>query len=489
MENPNPAFVQEGEMLKDELIKIVGKGNVLDDEETLTSYSSDLSLQPAKKPRLVVKPKNTEEVQRVVKHANEHLIPLVPVSSKVHFHGETIPEQGGIVVDLSRMDRVIEIDARNRKVKIEPGVTWGKLEEALREHEQMPLKPLFPHPLKVALTSSLEREPMLIPKYEYAEPVLTMEVVLPTGDLFKTGTASATKTEEAYPEGPGIDFFRFFQAAQGTLGIVTWLNIKTEYLPKHQKPFFIPFDRIEEVIEPVYRIQRRHIGNECFVLNRMHLATLLAEDFKKDFEKLRDTLPPFTLIVVIAGAPRRPLERIAYEEEALGEISSELLFEPKKTVGGIAGLGDTMLKLLRTPQPADNYWKARYKGSTQDIFFITTLNRIKEFHSLILTKAAEHGYCSEDIGVYLQPLERGRACHLEFSFSCDLTSSKEVEKVKQLSRELSEEMISSGGFFSRPYGEWADMVYRRASVYTWTLKEIKKIFDPKNIMNPGKLCF
>jgi hypothetical protein len=221
----------------------------------------------------------------------------------------------------------------------------------------------------------------------------------------------------------------------------------------------------------------------------MHLATLLAEDFKKDFEKLRDTLPPFTLIVVIAGAPRRPLERIAYEEEALGEISSELLFEPKKTVGGIAGLGDTMLKLLRTPQSADNYWKARYKGSTQDIFFITTLNRIKEFHDKVYEKASQQGYSPQDIGVYLQPLERGRACHLEFSFSCDLTSSKEVEKVKQLSRELSEEMISSGGFFSRPYGEWADMVYRRTSVYTWTLKEIKKIFDPKNIMNPGKLCF
>lgn len=242
-------------MLKEELIKIVGKENVIDDEAALKSYSVDLSLQAAKKPMLVVKPKDRDEVQKIVKLANERLIPLVPASSKVHFHGETIPEQGGVVVDLSRLDKILEVDARNRKVKIEPGVTWGKLEEALREHNQMPLKPLFPHPLTSALTSSLEREPMLIPKYEYSEPVLTMEVVLPTGDIFKTGTASAVKTEEAYPEGPGIDFFRFFQGAQGTLGIVTWLNIKTEYLPKYQKPFFIPFNSIEEVIEPLYRIE------------------------------------------------------------------------------------------------------------------------------------------------------------------------------------------------------------------------------------------
>jgi FAD/FMN-containing dehydrogenase len=476
-------------MLKEELIKVVGKGNVLDDEGGLKASSSDFSLMPAKSPTLVVKPKGSGEVQKVVKLANEHLIPLVPVSSKVHFHGETIPEQGGIVVDLSRMDTVIEVDTRNRKVKIEPGVTWGKLEEALKGHDQMPLKPLFPHPFKSALTSSLEREPMLIPKYEYAEPVLTMEVVLPTGDLFKTGTASAVKTEEAYPEGPGIDFFRFFQGAQGTMGIVSWLNIKTEYLPKHQKPFFIPFDTIEGVVEPIYRIQRRHIGNECFVLNRQDLALLLAEDFKKEYEKLKGVLPPYTLVLVIAGAPRRPLERIAYEEEALQEIASELLFQPQKTVGGIAGLGETMVELLRSAQPENNYWKARYKGSTQDIFFLTTLNRVKEFQGIVFSQAALHGYPTEDIGIYVQPLERGRACHLEFSFPCDLSSVKEKEKVKGLLSELSEELITAGAFFSRPYGNWADMVYRRASVYTWTLKEIKKVFDPRNIMNPGKLCF
>ena len=476
-------------MLKEELIKIVGKGNVIEDGAGLEAYASDLSLQPAKKPMLVVKVTGRDEVQKAVKLANEQTIPLIPSSSKVHFHGETIPEQGGIVVDLSGMDKILEIDARNRKVKIEPGVSWGKLEEALKEHDQMPLKPLFPHPGKSALTSSLEREPMLIPKYEYAGSVLTMEVVLPTGDLFKTGTASAAKTEEAYPEGPGIDFFRFFEGAEGTMGIVTWLNIKTEYRPRHQKPFFIPVSTIEEVAEPLYRLQRRHIGNECFVLNRTTLATLLADDFKKDYEKLKDALPPYTIVLVIAGAPRRPLERIAYEEEALNEIAGELLFQPQKTVGGVAGLGETMIQLLHSSQSEDNYWKTRYKGSSQDIFFLTTLDRISDYQRQVFSKATDHGYPAEDIGIYIQPIERGRACHLEFSFPCDLSSPREKEKVAKLHRELSEDLIENGAFFSRPYGPWADMVYRRATVYTNTLKEIKRVFDPRNILNPGKLCF
>jgi FAD/FMN-containing dehydrogenase len=149
---------------------------------------------------------------------------------------------------------------------------------------------------------------MLIPKYEYAEPVLTMEVVLPNGELFRTGTASAANTEEAYPEGPGIDFFRLFQGAQGTLGIVTWLNIKTEYRPKHQKVFFIPFNKIEDAVEPIYRMQRRHVGNEFFLLNSFNLALLLADEWPKDFEDYREKLPPYTLTAL--PMRRRPCTRL-----------------------------------------------------------------------------------------------------------------------------------------------------------------------------------
>jgi len=476
-------------MIKKGLEAIVGKKYVLDDEASLDAYSKDLSLSEPRRPSIVVKPKNTEEVEKIVKLANKHLMPVIPVSSGIHFHGETIPEQGGIVVDLRRMDKVIQIDTRNRKVKIEPGVTWGKLQKELKEHDQMALNPLFPHPLMSALTSSLERNPMLIPKYEYGEPVLTMEVVLPQGDIFRTGTASAANTEEAYPEGPGIDFFRLFQGAQGTLGIVCWLNIKTEYRPKHQKVFFIPFKRIEEAVEPIYRMQRRHIGNECFLLNSFNLALLLAEDWPREFEELRERLPAYTLTVVIAGGVRRPLERIAYEEEAMQEIASELLFYPSTTVAGIAGLQDIMLKKLRSPQEEESYWKTRYKGSSQDIFFITTMDRVKGFYQRVVEVCGEFNYPTSEIGIYLQPLERGRACHLEFSFPCDLSAEREREKTRELYVSLSEQLIGMGGFFSRPYGVWADMVYRRATTYTTTLKEVKKVFDPNNILNPGKLCY
>ena len=95
-------------MIREKLEAIVGKKNVLDDEATLSTFSRDMSLHQPRMPSFVVRPGSTGEVQKLVKLANKHLVPLIPISSGVHFHGETIPEQGGIAVDLRRMDRILE---------------------------------------------------------------------------------------------------------------------------------------------------------------------------------------------------------------------------------------------------------------------------------------------------------------------------------------------------------------------------------------------
>jgi hypothetical protein len=475
-------------MMIKELKNIVGTENVLDSPDVLDQYSKDQSLANPKMPSVVVKPKNVEEVQGLVQFANKTLTPLIPVSSGVHFCGATLPEQGGVVVDMSGMNKILEIDTENRRVKIEPGVTWHQLQEALKEHDQMPLNPLFPHPQTSALTGSLEGDPMLIPKYEYGDPVLSSQIVLGNGDLFKTGMASAQNTQGVYPEGPGTNFFTFFMAAQGTMGIVTWQNLKTEYRPKEQKAFFVAFNDLEEAAKPIYKLQRRHVGNECFVLNNFMLASLLCDNNPEEYNKLLSELPPYTLVLVIAGAPRRPLERIAYEEKALMEIAADLRFEPKRTVGGVSGLGTTMIDMLRNLPAEEPFWKEQVKSSSQDIFFITTMNKAQSYVDTAVGYAAGVGLTPDDIGVYMQPLERGRACHLSFSLPCDLSDEKDRAGIRELHFVLSEQLLNDGAFFSRPYGTWADMVYRRTTTYTAKLKELKKIFDPNNILNPGKLC-
>lgn len=474
--------------LKQDLIEIVGPEYVSDDPEALERYSKDHSFVQPRRPSCVAYPASAEEVQRIVKYANQRLIPVTPRSSTVGFYGAGIPGEGGIIVDLTRMNRILEIDARNKRVKVEPGVTWTQVQAELQKQGLMVCNPLLPHPSKSVLTSALEREPILICKTEYSDTLLTSEVVLPNGEMFWTGAAAGKGMKGKLAPDALIPGARLWQGAQGTLGILTWANIKVEYLPAMDKVFFVEFDKVEDIAEPVYQIQRRMVGNECLILNDFNLAAILAKDWPGEFETLRESLPPLTLILCLSGLHRLPAEKIAYEEEALMEVASELRFKVSRTVAGIPGLAGTVLKMLRKPWPNDDYWKFRYKGSCHDIFFHTTLDRVSDFTVAMDEVASEYGYPTRDIGIYLQPLERGRACFCQFGFHSDPTNTSEVNLVSSLFLAASEMAISMGGFFTTPYGPWADMVYSRAASYTRALKVIKNAYDPNNILNPGKLC-
>ncbi len=119
--------------MKQSLSGLLGDANVSDDPGLLQSYAVDESFVLSIKPKAVVRPGNEDEVQALVAWANQTGTPLVPVSSDApHFYGDTVPSvPGAMMVDLSRMDKIIKIDSRNRIAVIEPGVTYGKLQPEL----------------------------------------------------------------------------------------------------------------------------------------------------------------------------------------------------------------------------------------------------------------------------------------------------------------------------------------------------------------------
>jgi len=475
--------------IKEELTARVGADYVIDSPDDLAGYAADYSLLRGSLPSFVVRPADTAEIQAVLKYASELSLPVTPRSSAVGFYGASLPGQGGIVLDLSRMNKILEIDGRNKKVKMEPGVTWAQAQAELAKEGLMVCNPLLPHKDKSVLTTALEREPILIPKNEYSEVFLTAEMVLADGSLFWTGTAAGKGMKgRNFPDGliPGT---RIFLGAQGTLGVVTWANLKAEWLPSMDKVYFIACECSEEVVEPVYRIQRRMMGNECLVLNNYDLAAILANSDTSDFYSLRQSLPPYTIIICLSGLHRLPAEKIAYEEEALHEVARELHITPEHTVSGIPGLADTIAGMLRTPWPQETYWRHRHQGGCAEIFFHTTLERAPEFAAAIAATAAAHGYPSDDIGVYLQPIERARACFCRFAFPYDPEDATETDRVREIHQDASETVMAMGGLFSTPYGPWADMVYGRSATYTSTMKIVKNAFDPGHILNPGKLCF
>ncbi|GAB6154844.1 hypothetical protein JCM17380_35940 [Desulfosporosinus burensis] len=480
----------------DELSKIVGKENVSNTREDLLRYSSDLSLLPSGLANAVVWPGSTEEVAKVVTYCNEKNIPVVPVSSRVHVHGNTIPKQGGVVIDLLRMNKIFEIDLSNRLVRFEAGVTWKQLTEALKEKGMRPIMPLLPRPDRSVLTDTLEREVATSIVYDYGEPTQSLEIVWANGTIFRSGSASVNNFPDSHsrganPSGPGLDFYRFMQGAQGTMGIVTWMSMKIESIPRIDKILFAPIDNLSLAMDFLYRILPRRIGQECLLLNNVDLAGIVA-DKVEDFDTLCAKLPPWTLVLTISGLLRRPEEKIAYEENFLKDVLknefSSILLSDK--LPGFPGMSKKLLPMLRTTWPADiKYWKNRLRGGCQDIFFITKPEKAPDFIKIVETVAAKHDYPLADIGKYIQPIEHNRACHMEFNFFYDPENEQEKTMIAKLNREASVALMNAGGFFSRPYGEIAPIVFDRAGNYTMALKRVKKVFDPNNILNPGNLCF
>ena len=490
---PEPEIVE-----KHQLDHIVGAENVVDDPNVFEEYSHDMSFMPVRRPSFVVKPRQAEQVQELIKWANRTLMPLIPISSgPPHFRGDTVPQQGGVVVDLSHMKKILRLDRRNRVAMIEPGVTFLDLKPEVEKQGIRVMLPLAPRATKSVIGSYLEREPILVPKYHWdmSDPLCCTEVVFGTGDFFRTGAAAGPGTlEEQWeagqaqknPLGPGpSDLFRVVQGAQGALGIVTWATIRLELLPSIQEIVMVGCDRVDEIIEFVYWLQRLKLGDECLVLDRLNLSAILEKE-PKAIEEMSSTLPHYILICVVAGYDRFPEERLDYQTKDIMGIAQRYGLNLAKTLPGVNSR--KLLQALSEPCP-EPFWKLRYKGSSADIFFLTTLDRSPEYISVMHAKACETGFPRADIGTYIQPIQQGRSCHMEFNLTFNPRNKSEVARVQRTFDQASKALMLKGAFFSRPYGMWAELLYNQGVENVIALRKVKQIFDPNNVMNPGKLFF
>jgi FAD/FMN-containing dehydrogenase len=482
-----------------ELKEVVGVKNIQDSEEVLEEYSQDNSFAPKVRPRCVVKPKSAAEVQALIQWANDSATPLIPVSSGApHFRGDTVPSIGGaVIVDLSGLKQVVRLDKRNRIAMIETGVTFGEL---IPQIEKAGLKlnlPLLPRANKSVIGSMLEREPVIMPLYQWdaIDPLTCIEVIFGTGDLFRTGSAAGpgtledqwkAKQAQVNPMGPGqTDFARVVQGAQGTMGIVTWATVRCELAPSMQKPFMVGANSLEKISDFIYKMLWLKSVEECFVLSNANLAAILAKT-PAEYANLKNSLPQWILFFSLAGFEYFPEERIAYQEKAMADAAQKFGITPATSVGGVSAY--ELLRLVNKPSD-EPYWKLRQKGACQDIFFLTTLDRSAKFIQVMQSQAEQAGWSASDIGMYVQPMVQGTSCHVEFNLFYNPKNAKETAKAQELYQSATEALMNAGGFFSRPYGVAADLAYRRDAETTAALRKVKGIFDPKNIMNAGKLCF
>ena len=463
----------------------------MDVKNALESYASDRSFVKGFAPVDVRTPKNYSEVEEIVKWANQTKTPLVPVSSAgPHHRGGTVPQaEGAVIVDLTGMNKIIRIDKVQRIVIVEPGVTYEQLLPELAKEGLTIAMPLSPRPGKSVMTDALETAPRLnsMHQWNFLDPVRCLEVVYGDGRRIFTGDAGLGPKDlekqwengqfQWEPTGPFmLDFFRLLTGAQGTMGIVTWAALRCEFLPKAQSAYFVSADKAEDLLGFVRALLRIRHSDGLFIANRAQLCELYGKD--ADFAE-------WTVVVNFTGRHDiMPQGRVDYQTKDAEEIAAGFGLKLEKTVGGVNA--DELFEKASTPGTTD--FRENKAGTYQEIMFETTLDKVPEFTQIVLSLAETAGFFADDIGVYAQPENLAVSYRLTFLLPYDANDADETARMKKLFEDASRAVSEKDAYFIRPYGMWADLQMAKDEESLKILRQLKEVFDPNHILNPGKLC-
>lgn len=469
--------------------EIVGEDYVSNDESVIQPYSYDVGdlssgARPAGAPEYVVMPDTVEQVQKIVLLANEYKIPVTPFISGANMGGCAVPGKGGILVDLHRMNRIVEINEKANYIVVEPGVTIGMLEKKLKE-----LNRWIPYPLAPPAAASIVGNVLLTGighiTAQYGcngELVNSMEVVLPTGKIVKIGSAGLVNSWHS--RFPVPDLVGLFLNWQGTTGIVTKMGIPMYERPAFRDVITYGFDDYREAVEEfMIPLQRRELAHDITGLN-WALAQISVKKWPLG-EKPADA-PQIFIFNVLAGYNAEELE---FKQKQLRAFAEEL-----KKSGRAPSIKEVELpektkeyRAIKIPNPwAFLYADHRDGGAVYWCGSFMPADRWVEAYNCADEIMAKRGFApATRVSMF-------RGSHYGMFRSIipyNKSDEKEVENVRQAARELVQNVIDHGGVAYKAAPWAADMMLNSEHAdpeFKEFMRVIKGALDPNRIMNPGK---
>jgi FAD/FMN-containing dehydrogenase len=486
-----------GSELGERIRSVLREGTLSSDPRDITAFQiSNPLIDSAINPSFIVRPAKVDELQELLRLANESGLNLTVASSTGnHSKGGVAATKENILIDLSPWKRIPWIDRRNRVCLIEPGVTYGELLQTLEPHGMTVPMPLSPRSGKSIIASVMDREPTSWPnrQWDISDPVASTEFIFGNGEIFRTGAAGGPGTLEQQravggaqksPLGPSqTDFHRVIQGSQGTMGIVTWITVRAELRPTIEQPFLLGADSLLELTPFIYDVQQQWLGEHSFVLNRSAAAMLMSAQNKADFEDIRSSLPRYICLQNIAGFERMPKKRVEYQRKDIEYIASKNKLSMATSQGKIAAKA---LLDIATHPCGEIDWRHRLKGNCLSLFFVTTLDRAPGLIDTFMELTGKHAIEKESIGLYIQPVVQNHACHVELMCPFNPELESDVELMRKLEKESVVKLAGAGAFFSRPYGSAGEVVFKQNPLNYEVLKKVKAIFDPNRVLNNGK---
>ena len=447
------------------LQEIVGEAGVSDSLMDLVSYSYDFSGFRSR-PAGAVWPQTTEQVSRVLSLANREGIPVVPRGAGTGASGMAVPLAGGLVMDLLKMNRIIEICISDRIAVVQPGVVHADLQAALAPHGFFfPPDPASGSAATLGGNVATNAGGLKGGKYGTTRDyIMALEVVIPDGRVLRTGSRCMKSVS-------GYDMTRLFVGSEGTLGVITEITLKINPRPAAVSTSLACFQTLHEAGEAVSRIICSGIVPSVCELLDSKIVRLMIEEAGIDIPK--------------AGA--------VLLVETDGFTREEADFQMGKVIEVFHEQNALEIRRAVTPTDVEALWKGRKSlGSliagvrpdfhVEDI--TVPMSRIAELLDGI--ERLEKKY-----GLEIPTFGHAGDGNLHPHFLFDASEAEETANVEAAKSELFELACSLGGTLSGEHGigiTKAEFMGLEHSPLAMEMMEgLKKLFDPRNLLNPGKM--
>jgi glycolate oxidase len=440
------------------LVDIAGEEYVSNQPEELYIYSFDLGTAEPCRPHYVASPKTTKHIQEIVRLANKESIPVVPLGGGLSLAGLAVPLKGGIILDLKRMDTIIEVNEKARYAVLECGVSQGQFTSYLEKHHPhlTHSEPGAPPAATIAGNVAIHGQGDLAQPYGFNSDLVNgLEVVLPTGELCRFGSIAIGAGWFANHPLPDIGLFLGWS---GTTGIITKVSIR---------------------LFPAKRI--RGIGT--FVLEHEDLVPgvifkLTHTQMAEDIVAYSSAIPPF------ASELQQITVNISADSEKELEFKQEIIWDD--TLGEYISRGDGgyvgFSRTLERPQfsKTSDYKKG---GGFEYVGSIMPIDRYPECYRKGREISERHGIPYTVTG---RCVGAGHCMMFAWTYAFNRADPESIKQAREALHETDDLVLELGGVIWKPgtYGQKL-LLDRLDPGARELMRKIKKLLDPNGIMNPG----
>lgn len=427
-------------------------------------YGNDQTYHAGAAPDAVVYPESTEEVQAIVRLCAEHRVPVIPYGTGTSLEGHIAAVQGGVTIDLSKMDKVIEVNPEDLDCRVQPGVTRKALNSYLRDTGLFfPVDPGADASIG-GMAATRASGTNAVRYGTMRENVLGLTVVTADGRIIKTG-GRARKSSAGY------DLTRLFVGSEGTLGVITEIGLRLYGVPEAISSAVCAFPTVDDAVNTV--IQTIQMG---VPVARIELLDALQMKACIGYSKLEGYKEAPTLFFEFHGSEAS----VAEQATTVGEIAAEF-----------SGEG---FQWATKPEDRNKLWEARHNAfyavlatwpNTSAVVtdVCVPISRLAECISLTQAELKAKNLISPLVG-------HAGDGNFHLSIMVNMEDPDELKRAKALSEAMVEQALALGGTCTGEHGVGMGKMHYLEAEHgeaIEAMRAIKKALDPDNIMNPGKV--